>query len=461
MNFSELCRFHPKQWEATERADKVGFFLFGGAKGPGKSYWLRWYLLRGLLQFAALGLRNVRAGLFCEDFPTLRLRQISKIKYEFPKWLGAIRGSQSEGFGFFLKPEYGGGVLSFFNLDDASKYRGVEMALAGIDELTMNKMHVDEEMTLFDTLRSCLRWPGVERPQFIAATNPNGVGQKWVRQLWVENNFAEDWKHLAGMEAQFDFLPALAEDNPSLPASYHHTLATLPDKLKRAWKHGDWYVSFEGLVFGEEFTQNNVALDFDFDPALPVEWAIDDGYSDPRAILLIQKQGSRVLVFDEIYHTKHLAETCVDEMLRRHLQHDFKQDQPAPPAQFQHLDSCTMPDDCSCRARRPEVAIVSKEDVELQRRLSNVGIASRFTSHQVVERVALLRSLFCDGKGVRTIFVHPRCQKLLWELTEGYIYPTGKKATDNEKPQDGNDHAIEALGKWAMARLRGGVGISI
>lgn len=460
LNFSELCHFHPKQWEATKRADKVGFFLFGGAKGPGKSYWLRWYLLRGLLKLAALGFRNVRAGLFCEDYPALRLRQISKIKYEFPSWMGKLSGSQSEGFGFFLKPEYGGGVLSFFNLDDPAKYASGEMALAGVDELTRNKKDIDEQMTLFDVLRSYLRWPGIERPQFIAATNPNGVGQRWVRQLFVEKNFTEEWAHLAPLADQFDFLPGFATDNPSLPKVYHQTLDTLPGKLKRAWQGGDWYVSFEGVVFGDDFTEDNVA-DFDLDPSLPVQWAIDDGYSDPRVILLIQRQGARVLVVDEIYHRKHLPEKCIDEMLKRHIELGLKKPSPQRGEVFQHLERCQTPDDCSCAALRPEHAVVSKEDAELQRRLGDFEISSRFTSHLVVDRIMCLRTAFCDGQKVRTVYVHPRCQKLLWELTEAYIYPPGTKAHDHEKPKDENDHAVEALGKWVMDSLRGGVGINV
>ncbi len=421
MNFSEMCKFTPKQWEATEQADVFRFFLFGGRRGPGKSYWIRWYCLRRLLMWAARGFRNVRVGLFSEDFPTLRLRQVSKISQEFPPWLGRVKGSLTDGYGFFLRPEFGGGVISFFNLDDVHKYRGVEMAGLAVEEITMNREFADSEMPLFDVLRGSMRWPGIEDNFFISASNPNGVGQSWVRRLWIEKSFTEHWRHLVGMESQFGFLPGGPADNPHLPRAFHYMLDTLPEKLRRAWRDGDWYVSFEGVVF-PEFTQENLAT-FDYDPALPVEWAVDDGYSDPRAILFIQKQGTRVLVFDELYHTKHLAEVCIAEALQQ-------------------------------RPQSPEIAICSKEDVELQARLRVGGIVARHGSHEVVEGVKHLRALFCDGAGVRTIFVHPRCTKLIWELTEGYVYPTGKKSTDNEKPQDGNDHACEALRKWAWVRMR-------
>jgi hypothetical protein len=40
--------------------------------------------------------------------------------------------------------------------------------------------------------------------------------------------------------------------------------------------------------------------------------------------------------------------------------------------------------------------------------------------------------------------IHRRCKNLIWEITEGYRYPEGKHSPDDE-PEDGNDHACEAL----------------
>lgn len=49
VRFSDLCHFTAKQWQATEAADSHRYTLFGGSRGPGKSYWLRWYLVRFLI----------------------------------------------------------------------------------------------------------------------------------------------------------------------------------------------------------------------------------------------------------------------------------------------------------------------------------------------------------------------------------------------------------------------------
>ena len=87
MAFSDLCTFTEKQVEATQAADTHKYMLYGGSRGPGKSYWLRWYAIRRLLLWAEQGLKRVRVGLFCEDYPSLKDRQISKLA-QLPLWLG-------------------------------------------------------------------------------------------------------------------------------------------------------------------------------------------------------------------------------------------------------------------------------------------------------------------------------------------------------------------------------------
>lgn len=171
VNLSDLCKFTPKQLLATTEADKHDYTLFGGAAGPGKSYWLRWYPIRKLLQWGKqYNLKGIRGALFSEDFPTLKDRQISKMEVEFPRWLGEIKDTKSHGLGFHLRPEFGSHVLSLKNLDDPSKYLSSEFAIIAVEELTMNP----EDK--FHKLRSRLRWTGIPNPKFIAATNPGQIG---------------------------------------------------------------------------------------------------------------------------------------------------------------------------------------------------------------------------------------------------------------------------------------------
>lgn len=442
-DFSDLCQFTPKQWLAVEAADSHRYTLFGGSRGPGKSYWLRWILLRLLLRWAGEGQTGVQVVLGCEDYPSLKDRQIGKIAAEFPPWMGKVWETKDRGLGFHLLPRYGGGSLLLRNLDDPSKYQSAEFAAIGIDELTKNP-----ERT-FHILRGSLRWPGIDRPVFLAATNP---AANWVRDYWIEKRLPEE---LAPLTNEFAFVPGLPDDNPHLPASYWTELDSLPGPLRQAWRYGDWYAGVEGLVF-DAFTDDNITDD-EPDPERPFEIAIDDGYTDPRATLFLQRRGNRVLVFDELYQTKMLEERTIRDVLRRCWQESG--------VEWPDPDN-SMSNGVLARALRgagvrlPELAVVSHEAVALQRRLQEADIPARsWLARKAgsgqstrVQAVNLTRGLVCDGQGVRQLQVHRRCRHLLDELRAGYRYPEGKHSVD-EHPADGNDHACEALEGWCWLRM--------
>ena len=158
-----------------------------------------------------LGLRNAQVGLFCEDYPSLLDRHISKIRFEFPPQLGTLREGTVRNF--TLAEQYGGGTLALRNLDDPSKYLSSEFAAIGVDELTKN------DMQTFEFLRLRCRWPGVEHPKFAGATNPGGIGHVWVKDLWVDKDFSK-YPHLASIKDLFGFVQARASNNPHLPASH-------------------------------------------------------------------------------------------------------------------------------------------------------------------------------------------------------------------------------------------------
>lgn len=123
----DVAKFTDRQMQANAAIDsfKYKFILYGGALGGGKSYWLRWVLVRLLFcWYKEKGLKNVVVMLACEDYPQLKDRQLSKIAREFPPWLGKQYSDHKDyGRCFILSPEFGSGVICFRNLDDASKYQ--------------------------------------------------------------------------------------------------------------------------------------------------------------------------------------------------------------------------------------------------------------------------------------------------------------------------------------------------
>ncbi|HDZ27960.1 hypothetical protein LCGC14_0399140 [marine sediment metagenome] len=242
MDWKDLWHPTDRQIEAHKAVKKYKFLLYGGAVGGGKSYFLRWETLYLLLYFFnKYKITDIVAGLFCEDYPSLKDRQLSKIRKEFPLEIGRHHADHKEyGNCFLLNPGYGSGVVAFRNLDDPSKYVSAEFAVVAIDELTKNKKQV------FDELRHRLRWPGIPDVKFISGSNPGSIGHGWVKKMWFDGTFepGEEEAHL------FHFVRALATDNPHLDPSYYATLSGLPPDLKAALKDGNWD-RFAGQFFNE------------------------------------------------------------------------------------------------------------------------------------------------------------------------------------------------------------------
>lgn len=233
VKFSELTKFFPKQIEALEASKRFKYVLFGGSVGSGKSYWIRWTAVYWLMKYyAKYGIKGVRAGVFCEDYPSLNDRHLTKVKFEFPDWLGRFNEAKHE---FTLAPEYGSGIIAFRNLDDPSKYLSVEFAVIAIDEINRNPK------TTFDMLRSRHRWPGIKDTRFIAGCNP--LGEAWVKNMWVKRMFPPDEKE----QYEFVFVPALPTDNPHLPVEYYKSLESLPENQRKAYLEGNWDAFDEGV----------------------------------------------------------------------------------------------------------------------------------------------------------------------------------------------------------------------
>ncbi len=250
-----LCHFTNKQKEASRMVKRHKYLLYGGAMGGGKSYFLRWKLVRILLAFAARRHLNVTVGLFCEDYPALKDRHLSKVRYEFPAWLGEYNSTDHN---FVLYPEFGGGVIAFRNLDDVSKYQSSEFAVIAVDELTKN---TEDDFTF---LRTRLRWPGISDTRFIGATNPGGKGHLWVKKLWIDKTFADYERE----QDQFVYVQALLKDNPYInDPAYLRSLESLPDEKRRAFVEGDWDL-YEGQFFAEWNKKVHVIMPFE----IPLSW---------------------------------------------------------------------------------------------------------------------------------------------------------------------------------------------
>jgi len=288
----------------------------------GKSYLLRWaslyYAMWLTIEF---NIRNAPIGVFCEDYPTLKDRQISRIAKEFPEWVGRLKDDSVYGLSFQIDEHYGGGVLLLRNLDDPSKYMSTEFAGIFVDELTRN-----EEQT-FQDLRNRLRYPGVEQVKFMGATNPGGIGHSWVKKLFVDKN-SDDPE-----QDRFIYVHANVYDNEYVNKNYIKQLESLPEQKRKAYLEGSWDV-FEGQIF-TEFNRNfhiirPITPRMDSPHYLGIDW----GYSAPFACLasaIIQMKDdesgevfNRVVTYQEWYASEKHPEEWAEIIYKQAICRDFR-----------------------------------------------------------------------------------------------------------------------------------------
>lgn len=308
IKFTELANFQDKQLQAwyTLMDPKCKYLLYGGAASGGKSYFLRWAAIGlGMYYFSKYGLRNVPIGLFSQDYPTLKDRQVIKMKNEIPPFLGSLRESRDEGYAFIGAPEYGSFLVLLRNLDDPSKYKSAEFAAVLVEELTENTVDT------FDDLRFRMRYGSITDVKFIGATNPGGIGHGFVKKKWVKPDMSDPDSE----QDRFFFVQGKYSDNKYTTDEYVKQLAALPEDKRRAYMDGDWDV-FAGQYFQEWRDNLHIINPFIPDKNSVIVGGMDWGRVDSFAFYLtevtkINYNGGhfyRSRVFMEVYGTEKTPE---------------------------------------------------------------------------------------------------------------------------------------------------------
>lgn len=268
------------------------------------------------------GLKNIPIGLFSADYPTLKDRQVIRMKNEIPEFLGKIRETRDEGYAFISAPEYGSFNVLLRNLDDPSKYKSAEFAAVLVEELTENP-----EST-FDDLRFRMRYGNIEDVKFIGATNPGGVGHGFVKRKWVK----PDDENPDTEQNRFFYIPAKYNDNKFTTEEYVKQLAALPEEKRRAYMEGDWDI-FAGQYFSEWRDNTHICA-----PFIPLKTNIiiggmDWGRAKPFSFHLaevsrIQLENGvkfyRVKTFLEVYGTEKTPAEWAEEIKTKLRRYNIK-----------------------------------------------------------------------------------------------------------------------------------------
>lgn len=227
--------------------------------------------------------------------------------------------------------------------------------------------------------------------------------------------------------------PTVGHDygNPHIdPAEIEMQRKLLPERSFRQ----EYMARFEedtGAIY-DNFTSENISTDAEYNPDLPLQWGVDDGYVfgdgvgsltyHPRVFLLGQFTPKGGLnIFAEYIACGEVEEVSLDNVL-----------------------ALSYP--------KPDVAYVDSSAAQLKARIWSKGIQTVGATHKVLEGIKNVRRLICDGQGQRLYKIHPRCVHTIREH-QTYRYDLNSNATGEPKPLKLDDHTCDA-GRYMCHSLR-------
>lgn len=249
------------------------FTAFGGARGGGKSWAVRAKAKMLCLRYAGIKVLIVR-----RTYPELTNNHIDPLTAELPRTV-ATYNKTDKIFRFFNSSSI---KFSYCRNDaDLGQYQGAEYDVIFIDEATQ----LTENQ--FNKIKVCCRGTNSFPKRIYLTCNPGGVGHAWVKRLFIDCRYNPEEE-----PEDYAFIKSLPQDNTALMSAqpdYIKSLESLPDKLRRAWLHGDWDI-FEGQFF-EDFVDDpkhyddrvytHVINPFDIPPGWSIYRSYDFGYAKP------------------------------------------------------------------------------------------------------------------------------------------------------------------------------------
>ena len=268
----ELRMPRPNEKQDIAMRETHRYVAYGGARGGGKSWFVRW-----------------KAVLLCLYYPGIKVlitRKTYKELYNnhiapLSQMLGGIaRYNKSEKIFFFPN----GSTICFgYCAGDADlgQYQGAEYDVWFADEAGQ---FLESWLTTID---ACVRGVNSFPKRTYYTMNPGGPSHGYFKRLFVDRRFRDD-EH----PEDYAFIQALCTDNKALMDSqpeYMRSLQKLPPKIRAAWLEGKWDV-YEGQFFEDFFDRPEHYQDRKYthviDPfEIPDGWKIyrsfDWGYNKP------------------------------------------------------------------------------------------------------------------------------------------------------------------------------------
>lgn len=235
----ELVMPTPNEKQEKAFRCRTRYLGYGGARGGGKSWFVRWKASILCLKYPGIKVlitRRTYKELFNNHIAPLivMLRCYAKQKI--------ARYNKSEHIMYFPN----GSTITFGYCDndgDLGQYQGAEFDVWFADEAGQ---YLEEWLIQID---ACVRGVNNFPKMTVYTLNPGGPSHGYFKRLFVDRQYTED-EH----PEDYEFIQALCTDNSALMEAqpeYMRSLQKLNPKLREAWLYGRWDV-YEGQFF-EDF----------------------------------------------------------------------------------------------------------------------------------------------------------------------------------------------------------------
>ena len=296
-----------------------------------------------------------------------------------------------------------GSTISLKGADNADSLRGVGLDFVVCDEFA----DIDPE-AWYEVLRPTL---ADKQGSALFIGTPKGMGN-WAHDLYT-----------------------MPEDNPDW-ASFQYTTVeggnVLPEEIESAKRDLDERTFRQEFLATFETYAGRIYYSFDrkSNTQPPIEGTIDlsvlytgwDFNIDPMSVVIAVRKGDTLYVIDEIRMFSSNTQEAVDEIKSRY-----------PTSKI-----WAYPDPA---ARQRKTSAGGATDITI---LQNAGFLVKVPhSHTPVrDRINAVNSRLCDAKGIRYLFIHPKCKYTI----EGLERQTYKEGTTTPDKDSGYDHQMDALG---------------
>ena len=214
--------------------DQHRYVGYGGARGGGKSWFVRWKAVLLCLFYAGIKIlitRKTYRELFNNHIAPLLVMLNGVAKYRQSDKMFIFPNGSTITFGYCA------------NDGDLGQYQGAEFDIWFADEAGQ---FLEEWLVQID---ACVRGANDFPKRTYYTLNPGGPSHQYFKRLFVDRHYTPE-----EYPEDYSFIQALVQDNVALTKTqpeYVRALEKLPPKIREAWLNGSWDV-YEGQFF-EEF----------------------------------------------------------------------------------------------------------------------------------------------------------------------------------------------------------------